>query len=133
MDIYSSNLYIFCHQNLWHMVLQCRVCACLIISCDFNYFMQVVEYYSVIPKVSEDHVTVSHFFSFWSKFSHDLKKEWQLQQKWVAKQRASTLRRDRSKVLKKPVVAGGLVRHCVNCSKKCNPISICSLFCRNKS
>ena len=74
--------------------------------------MQVVEYYSVVPKSGEDHVTISHFFGLWSKFSHDLKREWQQQQKRVAKQRASTMRRDKSMVLKKPVVAGGLVRDC---------------------
>ena len=78
--------------------------------CDSNYFVQVVEYYSVIPKSGEEHVTISHFFGFWSKFSHDLKREWQQQQKRVAKQRASTMRRDKSMVLKKPVASGGLVR-----------------------
>jgi len=75
-----------------------------------NCFMQVVQYYSVVPKPNEDHVTISHFFSLWSKFSHDLKKEWQHQQKQAAKQRASSMRRDKSMVLKKPVVTGGLVR-----------------------
>ena len=72
--------------------------------------MQVVEYYSVVPKPGDEHVTISHFFGFWSKFSHDLKREWQQQQKRVAKQRASTMRREKSTVLKKPVVSGGLVR-----------------------
>jgi len=56
-------------------------------------------------------VSLSHFFSFWSKFSHDFKKEWQQQQKLVAKQRASALRRDKNAVIKKPVVAGGLVSY----------------------
>lgn len=73
--------------------------------------MQVVEYYSVVPKSGEDHVTISHFFGLWSKFSHDLRREWQQQQKKVAKQRASSMRRDKSMVLKKPVAAGGLVRN----------------------
>ena len=72
--------------------------------------MQVVQYYSVTPKSGEDHVSVSHFFDLWYKFSRDLKKEWQLQQKQVAKQRASSMRREKSLVMKKPVVAGGLVR-----------------------
>ena len=73
--------------------------------------MQVVEYYSVVPKSGEGHVTISHFFGLWSKFSHDLRREWQQQQKKVAKERASSMRRDKSMVLKKPVAAGGLVRN----------------------
>ena len=80
-----------------------------------NSFMQVVQYYAVNPKSGEDHVSLSHFFSLWSKFSHDLKKEWLLQQKLVAKQRASALRRDKSTVVKKPAVAGGLVSLTLRC------------------
>ena len=79
------------------------------IVCVYYFLMQVVEYYSVVPKSGEDHVTISHFFGLWSKFSHDLRREWQQQQKRVAKQRASSMRRDKSMVLKKPVAAGGLV------------------------
>lgn len=71
--------------------------------------MQVVEYYSVMPKSREDHVSISHFFGLWSKFSHDLKREWQQQQQKLAKKRATNMRRDKSLILKKPVVAGGLV------------------------
>ena len=55
-------------------------------------------------------MTISHFFGFWSKFSHDLKREWQQQQKRIAKRWASSVRRDKSMISKKPVVTGGLVR-----------------------
>lgn len=56
-------------------------------------------------------MSLSHFFSLWSKFSHDFKKEWQQHQKLVAKQRANALRREKTVIIKKPVVAGGLVSY----------------------